>query len=343
MGTVLCQSKESFVTSNLKMSKKISINPVNDIENSIMLLKRLPDITLRVVNPKPIFKVPESPKLNPKKINGSNNKLKTISKSKILSERQNNNIIVEQNKNSKLFNTKNLSEKNSSFQNSLQYKHKPAHYLFDNITTSSKNNYNVPIISKIPEETLKMNYLATENTHTQKTSSPNKLLKKSPNIESKNLITINPAKKQKMSSTSTSFHEVKTISNNSLITNNVENKTLKSAKDYLLMDLSSESKINIVPAFPPIDFLNVSIPKYDSFAMGISKSSGESCMHLETSQNYIGKQEINFSNNQNYEDSLPIINKCIDVSMDLAPKLVCIEESVSLDSLKTNGNVNMKN
>lgn len=314
--------------SKLKMSNEISINPVNDLENSIMLLKRLPNITLQIVNPKPVFKVPESPKLNPKKKDKSYNKSKTISESRVLSERQNNNIMLVTNKNSKLFNnSKSLTEKNSCFLKSPQHKRQSEHNSFDNITVSTKNNYDT-IIPKVPEEVPNKNsYSEVKNTNTQKTSSPYKLPKKSlssSNIKLNNIITINPVKKQKVSNVSTSSREVKTNSDNSLITNNIENKTPELTKDYLLMDLSSESKINIVPAFPPLDFLNVSLPKYDSFAMGISKSSGESNMHLEEeidfSNNQNEKQEIDFLNNQNYVDSSPSnINKYIDVPTDSVP------------------------
>lgn len=320
--------------SNLKISNEISISPINDIENSIMLLKRLPNITFQVVSPKPVFKVPESPKLNPKKINGSFNKSKTIAESKVLFESQKNNILHVKNKNSKLFNnTKYLTEKNSSFLKSPQHKRKLDQNTFDILAVSTKNNY--PIISKNPEVPNKNSYSEAKDTNTQKTSSPKKHKKKSlsfPNIKLKNLLSINPAKKQKISNVSTSSHEVKTNSDISLITDNIENKTSELTKGYLLMDLSSESKINIVPAFPPLDFLNVSLPKYDSFAMGLSKSSGESSMHLENSQNYIEKQEIdssnnqnekqeiNFSNNQNHvNNSPPSINKYTDGYIDLEP------------------------
>lgn len=307
---ILCQSKKQLAMSNLKIPNEISISPINDIENSVMLLKRLPNITLQVINPKPVFKVPKSPKLNPKKINGLFNKSKTISESKALSERQNNNIVLVKNKKIKLLNNtkENLSENNSSFLKSLQHKGNLEQTTFDNLAVSTKNNYD-PIISKIPEELPNKNaYSAVKNTNTQKTSSPYKFPKKSANFKSKNLSTINPAKKQKISNISTSSHKVKTNSDISLITDNLENKTSELAKDYLLLNVSTESEINIVPACPPLDFLNVSLPKYDSFAMEINKCSRKSNMHLENSQNYIEKQEIDFLNSQNEKQEIDFSN-----------------------------------
>lgn len=95
--------------------------------------------------------------------------------------------------------------------------------------------------------------------------------------------------------------KVKTISDKTY-KNNIQLKTNKMNKDnYKLMDLLTDGHINIVPAYFPLNFIDGSVPKYDDFLMGISKSSENRSSILEASQNdtekrsIINKSELNYN------------------------------------------------
>lgn len=211
VGPVMYQSKERFVSSNLIISKEISITPINNVENSIISnLKKLPDITFHIVDHEPTLQVPGYPKLDPKKKYGSNDK------SKFELERRTNH-----------------TAKNSNFQKSSL--HKPEKKSINNITELKKIK-NRRIISKYPVEiTNKYSYSEIKNINTQRPSSLKKLPKKilyPSNNKSKNLNSIKSVKET--SNIFTSFHEMKTISDNNLIVSNIQNKT--NEKQPLLQD-----------------------------------------------------------------------------------------------------------
>lgn len=240
MGPVLFQSKGLFALSNLKISKEITITPINNVENSMMYnLKKLPDITFHVVK--------HEPTLNPKKFYGSDDKSKSVLDRKVLSEIQENRIV-----------------KNSSFQKSSLLK--PNKKPIKDITILKKNNHDT-IISKNPKKIVKKySYPEVKNIKTQKTSCINKLPKQSlqfTNLHLKTLNNIEPAKKT--SQTSTISHEEKKISDKSSTVNNIENKAHETANEvYLPSDLSLEGPIVTAPH--RFDFINMSLnlPNYDS-------------------------------------------------------------------------------
>ena len=82
---VLNQKEQSLIPLNLKISKEVtitSINHINDTNNKIISkLKKLPDITIDLIQPEPIFKVPEPPKLKTK------NTKKNITPSNVLKDK----------------------------------------------------------------------------------------------------------------------------------------------------------------------------------------------------------------------------------------------------------------
>lgn len=266
----LYQSKGLLVSSNLKISKEITITPINNVENSMISnLKKLPDITFHIVKHEPINQVPKYPTLNPKTFYGPDNKSKPILERKVLSEIQENSI-----------------KKSSRFQKAQEKK------LIKDITTLKKNN-NEKIILKNPEKIPnEFSYSEAKNIKTQKTSFLNTFRKQSLkflNLDSKNLNTIKQEKKlikdittlkknnhdstnlntiksvEKTSNTSTISHEVKTKSDKSSTVSNIENKAHESAnEDYLSSDLPLEGPIVTAPHL--FDFINASLdlPYYGS-------------------------------------------------------------------------------
>jgi len=81
------------------------------------------------------------------------------------------------------------------------------------------------------------------------------------------------------------------------------------------MDLSTDGQINIVPAYFPLDFINGSVPEYDNFLMGISKSSKDSSSLLESSQNDTEKESIiNKEELYNFSDFLGCVNTSLNIN-----------------------------
>jgi len=89
------QKKQSLIPLNLKISKEVTISHINDTKNNIISkLKKLPDITIDLIQSEPIFKVPEPPKLK------TNNIKKNIVLSNIINDRgATHNILVKSNMN----------------------------------------------------------------------------------------------------------------------------------------------------------------------------------------------------------------------------------------------------
>lgn len=237
--SVLYQSKEQFISSNLKISKAITVIPINDENNMISNLKKLPGITFHVINHEPVFQVPECSKLSTETFYVSDNKSKSILQRNVLSERQ-----------------ENRTEKNLSFQKTYKQKKEP----IDDITILKKKNYE-SIISKNQKKILnKCLYSEVKNIKTQRTFFFNKLRKRSiyfPNLKSKNLNTFKSAK-ETSKYTFNNFHEEKTISDNISIVSDIENKAHESTNgDFWLSELELENQIVTAPHL--FDFINVSL------------------------------------------------------------------------------------
>lgn len=248
MVPVLSQSKIQLSSSNLNISKDITITPVNNVENSMMYkLKNLPDISFHVVKHKPVFHDHINSRLNPKQFYGSDNESKSVLNRKVLSEIQKNRI-----------------QQNSSLQKSTLLK--PEKMPIKDINTLKKNDHDTIISKNLKKITKQISYSEVKSIKTQKTNSVNKLPKQSLsliNLDDKNLNTIKTA--EETSNTSTSSHEVKTMKDSSSTVNNIENKAHESANEYNLpTDLLLEDPIVTAPHM--FDFINVSLnlPEYDS-------------------------------------------------------------------------------
>lgn len=283
---MLCQSKKIFSTTHLNVSKEVTVTPIVYTENNISLLKKLPDITFDVVPSKPVFKVPQSPQLITKKTpkqatkNGFNSKV--ITEKRVTFKKQGDANIINTNVNA-INNIEKLSKLNINSKAKLKQKH-------NNIpVTPSK------IISKNPKIT-SINNLISEKENIQRTSSPNKISKEQPNISKINFKLKNTKPVEKISNIPITTCEVKNSSNNDstvLTVNNNEIKTnIPTNEEYKLMDISSDGKINVVPASCPSYLNTVCIPEYDRFVLGINKVPEHSNVQFETSQNDIKKELI---------------------------------------------------
>ncbi|XP_060867653.1 uncharacterized protein MAL13P1.304-like isoform X2 [Metopolophium dirhodum] len=322
--SVIYQKKQPIVPLSLKISKEVtitSITNVNDTENNMILnkLKKLPGITIDLVKTEPVFKVPESPRLknnNKKKNITSHNKLKVLSEKKGLSERRDDNI--EAMDNCLTHNNINISNTNLNPSKTIKQKQ-----IFNNMALITSSDQGV---LKNPEASLKK-YPVLEKENVQRTSSPKKLQKKVQSfskIKSKSLKTIKPVE---VSNNCNIFSkEVKKVSDKDTIINNTELKTNELANEsYRLMDLSTDGQFNIVPASFPSNFINVHVPEYNNFLMGISKSSEDCSMNLEISQNdtengsLIIKEELgHFSDFLGCVNTSLNINKSNDIHSELA-------------------------
>jgi len=320
---VIYQKEQPIVPLNLNISKEVtvtSITNVNDTENNMILnkLKKLPGITIDLVKTEPVFKVPESPRLkNNKKNITSHNKLKVLFEKKGLSERRDDNIKAMDNCLTR--NIINISNTNLSPIKTVKQKQ-----IFNkkSLATMSSDQG----ISKNPEVSLKK-YPVLEKENVQRTSSPKKLQKKVlsvSKIKSKSLKTI---KLEEVSNTCNTFSkEVKKVSDKDTIINNTELNTNELANEsYRLMDLSTVGQFNIVPASFPSNFINVHVPEYNNFLMGIGKSPEDCSMHWETSQNdtengsFIIKEELDhFSDFIGCVNTSLNINKANDIHSELA-------------------------
>jgi len=332
---MIYQKEQPIFPSNLKISKEVtitSITHVNDTENNIILkLKKLPGITIDLVKSEPVFKVPESPKLktnNIKKNIVPQNKLKVLFEKKGLSVRRDDNIEAKDN----LLSQNDINILNTDLNpcRTLKQKSKQTFNNISFVTRSSDKG-----ILKNPEVSFKKCYPVSEKENVQRTSSPKKLSKKiqdSSKIKSKNSKTIKLVEEvsnncktstkenkptEKVSNNSNMFSkEVQIISVKDTIQNNIEIKTNElDNENYMLMDLSTDGQFNIVPASFPLDFINGSVPEYDNFLMGISKSSKDCSSILETSQNdyekgsIITKEELN-----NFSDFLGCVNTSLNIN-----------------------------
>ncbi|KAL5236255.1 hypothetical protein ACI65C_003665 [Semiaphis heraclei] len=355
--SVIYEKQQPILPSNLKISKEVtitSINHVNDTENNIILkLKKLPGITIDLVKSEPVFKVPESPKLktnNNKKKTGPHNKLKVLFEKKGLSVRRDDNIEAKNNSLSQ--NDINILNTDLNPSRTLKQKSKQT---FNNISLVKKSS-DKPIL-KNSEVSIKKYYPVSEKENVQRTSSPKKLSTKiqdSSNIKSENSKTIKPVEEvsnncktfikeiepvEKVPNNLNMFsNEVKTIKNT--IINNIELKTNElDNENYMLLDLSTDGQFNIVPASFPLDFINGSVPEYDNFVMGISKSSKDCRSLLETSQNDYEKRSIIVKEKlNNFSDFLGCVNTSLnineydDVQFELASQ--CFKNKSLLDNIK---------
>ncbi|XP_022178926.1 uncharacterized protein PF11_0213-like isoform X2 [Myzus persicae] len=358
--SMIYQKEQPIVPSNLKISKEVtitSINHTNDTDNNIILkLKKLPGITIDLVKSEPVFKVPESPilKTNKDKKNiSTQNKLKVLFEKKGLSVRRDDNIEAKHNLLS--HNNINILNTNLNSRKTLRQKPKQTCNSISLLTRSSDKG-----ILKNPEISFKK-YSVSEKENVQRTSSPKKLSKKiqsSSKIKSKSSETIqmveetsnnckilykevNPAEKVS-NDCNISSKEVKTISDKDIIINNIQLKTNELVNEnYMLMDLSTDGKINIVHPYFPLDFIDGSVPEYDNFLSGISKSSKDSSSLLETSQNDTEKGSIvNKEELYNFSDFLGCINTSLNIneSDDIHSKLASqsINNDNPLDNIKDN-------
>lgn len=321
---MLCQSKKTLPPTYLNVSKKVTVTPIVDTENNMSLLKKLPDITFDVVLPKPVFKVPQSPQLNTKRTpkqatkNGFNSKV--INEKRVSVKKQgNDNINTNVNA---INNIEKLSKLNINYKAKLKQKH-------NNVSlTPSK------IILKNPKIT-SLNNLISEKENIQRTSSPNKISKEQPNISKINFKLKNTKLVEKIPNIPITSCEVKNNSNNDstvLTINNNEIKTnIPTNEEYKLMDISTEGKINVVPASCPSYLNNVSIPEYDRFVLGINKVPEHSNVQFETSQNceekeLIEQETINLSELLNYVNTALHTNKFNNITSNSVSQSYFVEE-----------------
>lgn len=268
---VLCESKQPLTSSNLKISKELSIRSIENKENNILnMLKKLPDITFDYVKSDQIFKVPKIPKYiknYPKKINDSEVNLKKIG----LSKKSKN---IKKDRNSVLCHFKKI---NSNIKKTWNENLKQ----IDNNDQLITNNVDNIKTQKKTEATSNAFYIKK---NLQKTSSPYNRSKDTCNASCK----------------------VKTISDDDLNVDNIPIKTNVPVpnKECTLLDSDLSIEGHIVPEILPLpsDFINTSIPEYDSFLMGIisspqDSSTRSSIMCTETFQNEVEKG-IESSNGQ---------------------------------------------
>lgn len=275
MDSVSNEQKYPFSPSNFKAFKDISLSPIieNNKENSVMSkLKKLPNISLNCVKSESIFKVPESPKqitINSKYNTKIENETKVIFGKRGLSERLNVLDTIDLTKmhlsKKKIPNQKQVTNNNiASIKNNA--------VLLNNKAPQIKNNHD-EIIPKKPRATSKTKTISKkENIKIKRTSTPFKILMKSPNIskiKSGKLKTV-----KLVGETSKTFlmsHEAKQIDNNAIINETeIQTKNLDDG-NFTLMDLSSNGQINIVPASPNTDFNNINTLDYNRFAIEINK------------------------------------------------------------------------
>ncbi|XP_027843961.2 rho GTPase-activating protein gacZ-like isoform X1 [Aphis gossypii] len=328
--SVYNQKEQSLIPLHLKISKELTITHVNDTKNNIISkLKKLPEITVDLIKPEPVFKVPESPKPKTKNI-----KKYTIPSNVLKDKGATHNIKL--NSNTNLNSSAVLKQKQILNKTSL-------------ITKSSDNKG----ISKKPETSIKIHsVLGKENL--QRTSSPkmlSKIIQSSPMIKSKSLKTNKPVEvisnnckivteeekpveKVSNNPVNTLSKEVKKKSDKNTFINNTELKTNKLANEnYMLMDLSTDGELNIVPASFILDFNNVNDPEYRQFLMGINKSHLDSNMDMESSQN-VTKKELSIIIEES--DTFSDFIKCINTSLN-------INESNDIDSELESLSSNNKN
>jgi len=251
MKSLSSQPKQPYFSTKLNISRDVTITPLKDKGNNIMsMLKNLPDITFDFVQSEPVFKVPKCPKIKEKYH-------KKIVLEKTVSERQINN-------------TKNMKSiiVNNNFKKPTKIKSIPNSTIKQKQIPLIKDNTNT-LIPKTPETVSKSHFIS-ENGNAQKTSSPNKLLKKLPslnNIKSTNLKTVKPAEEI----LNVPIVTVKTITDSSITNTTNNTKTKELTKDYMLMDISTDGKINIISTSRPSD-LNVTVPDYNNFVLGITNT-----------------------------------------------------------------------
>lgn len=312
------QKEQSLIPLHLKISKELTITHVNDTKNNIISkLKKLPEITVDLIKPEPVFKVPESPKPKTKNI-----KKYTIPSNVLKDKGATHNIKLN-------------SNTNLNFSAVLKQKQ-----IFNKTSLITKSSDNKGIL-KNPEASIKI-HSVLEKENLQRTSSPkmlSKIIQSSPIIKSKSLKTNKPVgvisnnckifteevkPVEKVSNNHNTFSkEVKKKSDKDTLINNTELKTNKLANEnYMLMDLSTDGELNIVPASFILDFNNVNDPEYRQFLMGINKSHLDSNMDMESSQN-VTKKELSIIIEES--DTFSDFIRCINTSLN-------INESNDIDS-----------
>jgi len=332
MEPLLCQSEEPFYPSNLKISKEVTVTQIKESKNNklISMLKKLPEITFKYITPKPTFKVPEIPRLIEKTKNHNiTHESKVILEKKGSSKKEDDNII---DSNCILIGNPKISTKtNPNPKKTLNSKLKKV----DNNTQLLVKNNSNKIITKYPEKSL----YSEKTGNKPRTSSPiNKLLKKPQSISMIKSKIVTPRKK--VLNTSIVSHEMKKIADNNSIINNTDVKTKNSTNEnYMLADISRKSQTNIVSTSHPLDFINVCVPKYDSFVEGIDKLS-ENNTYSETFQNNIGNESLVGQELTQFSDFLSdvktslMLNNSNNINTDLNSQSYSIEENASLDNIQ---------
>lgn len=281
--TVLFRFRKEFSLSNFKVSKEVTITPIENKENDeiISKLKKLTNITFDIVKPEPVFKIPiisNLKKIVPKKTSIHNNIL-GISESKILSENRN----TSTDKNPVVIDNGELSIKKCAVLNKtpkkLQQNKVHCSTPFKKITSNKmiENKSNI-----VPKKCLLL-----QKNNTPRTNYPKKYSQQSPRVKKtpNNFKLVEKSKPLHVPNISCDADKV--MDNNSCINISETNiKTEYSAnQDYTLTDLSTRNH-KVISAVP-LDFMNDCIPEYDNFVMGINTSSSvEPVKNLEISQNY---------------------------------------------------------
>lgn len=317
---LLWQSKQSLSSSNSNISKEVtnSLNK-NNVENNIMaMLKKLPNITVSYVNPQLVFKVPEAPKLNK-----DNNKKSIVPELKVFSEKN-----IMPNYKTKISEKKVLLERQQKDNNIKNTKPNSINNV-KNLMKMNKNSKKTTINQKQKNSEAIFKKLSDkENNIIQRTSSPNKILKKSSRASKTKSKTVKPTKKtnKEISNNSIISHKAKTISDKDSIINNIEVKTNKS---------NNESQINFTPTYCPLDLTNLYVPNYKSFVMGIiSKFPEDNSIHSETSQSYIENESLN---GKELSELLPQTNQAPTIKLPHFSEIVSyIKLTKSKNQIKSN-------
>uniref|UniRef100_A0A2S2P569 Uncharacterized protein n=1 Tax=Schizaphis graminum TaxID=13262 RepID=A0A2S2P569_SCHGA len=317
---VLNQKEQSLIPLNLKISKEVtitSINHINDTNNKIISkLKKLPDITIDLIQPEPIFKVPEPPKLKTK------NTKKNITPSNVLKDKSAiHNSILKSNMN--LNSSETLKQKSNQMFNKTSL-----------ITKSSDKR-----ISNNSEASNKI-YSVSEKENIQRTSSPKILSKKiqsSHMIKLKSLKTKKPVEENISNNSKIFTEEVKPVEKVSREILKMPDKAtvtelktnILANENYMLMDLSSNGEFNIVPASFILDFNNDNDPEYRQFLMGINKSHLNSNMDMESYQNDAEKElSIIIEEPDMFSDFI----RCINTSLSINNEFNDIDLELELES-----------
>lgn len=268
----LYQSKQPLPSpSSSNISNEKTIIPTKD-NNVLNLLRKLPDITFGIVKSNPIIKVPNN--LKPIKIHSRDITTSEITlKKTVLSKKQNINKIID--KNAIIID---LVKNNSYFTTTQSKKQKQ----IDN---------NIPLIRNNVDNIIKQNPKANSKKYIYVQKKNKQILKKKLTA-SKNVINV---KSTGLSKTCIIPQDVKTISNNDNDLTIYNKSAIQLNNDsvnehYMGWNSSTNGQINIVPAFPSLDFINLN-HEYDCFRITKSSKNNNS-IYTKASQSYIEKRSL---------------------------------------------------